>query len=91
MTRERTKEQAAPRITARQHAVLHVVQEHGPITAREVDRHGFTASEGAARASLSRLETRGLVDADYTAHGGRGRGYTITSKGASALAAFDAD
>lgn len=80
---------AAERITPRQHAVLHVVETHGPVTATEVDRHGFTASESAARASLSRLEARGLVAAEYTTGSGRGRAYVITERGAAALTAFD--
>lgn len=82
---------AVEHITPRQHAVLHVVETHGPITPVEVDRHGFTASESAARASLSRLEARRLVAAEYTTSRGGGRAYVITKRGCAALLAFDGE
>lgn len=77
-------------ITARQHAVLHVVEQHGPVTGSEVHYHGFTVSAEAARASLSRLEARKFVDAHYTG-GSRGRAYVITPRGSEALAAYDGE
>lgn len=79
------------RITARQHALLHIVETHGPITPADVHYHGFTVSESAARASLSRLERRKLVEAEYTTSSGCGRAYVVTVHGASVLAMFDAE
>lgn len=80
------------RVTARQRDILVVVAHNGPITAGDVSYHlpGWRSVE-AYRAACARLEHRGLLDADYTAHRGRGRAYTISERGNAALLRWEVD
>lgn len=75
------------KLTDRQRDALHIVEQHGPLTPRDLDRQGFSASVDAARLQLTRLEKRRFVEATYTESDGGGRAYRITEKGAEALAA----
>ena len=58
-------------LTQLQQDVLHVVREHGPVTAHDVTYH-LPIRIASARGVLSRLEARNLIAASYS-HPIRGR------------------
>ena len=62
-------------LTRLQEDVLLVVEENGPVTARDVAYH-LPIGEASACGALSRLEAKSLIDATYTGHHrGSGRAY----------------
>lgn len=77
------------KLTRRQADVLSVLDGAQSMTASEIGDYHLPIGASSARASLTGLERKGFVTADYTGHGGRGRAYAITHAGAEALEAED--
>ena len=81
------------KITARQEAVLGVVENCGPVTARDVGEYHLPIGISSARSHLNALERKGLVSAVYTGSGVSmtARSYQITAAGEEALASVETD
>ena len=79
-------------LTRRQQDLLFIVGQNAPVTARDVHYHLPSLSPEAARSAIARVETRGLLDRQYTGlRRGERCAFVLSTRGAEALDALGID